>query len=184
VNTPQVRLYIRIRRSDGRHTFEDLVSNRNRTLRVHYAVVQGRPEHHPEGRFYLRYLHNKKRIWQSVGSNGDVALVALLNTQHDLESASLGRIAAAPPFAPPAEDPRLATGRMLEEARQEYLAEVRQFRAPKTIAACENILTRFISRFPARCVEDISLAGPPRTHGRAQEGRFERQHDFQSHCPH
>ena len=38
----------------------------------------------------------------------------------------------------------------LTEAIATYMAEVRQFRSPKTIAACEHILTLFGSRYPRK----------------------------------
>jgi hypothetical protein len=39
VKTPKVRLYIRVRRSDGRYAYHDPAWNRNRTLRANYALV-------------------------------------------------------------------------------------------------------------------------------------------------
>jgi integrase/recombinase XerD len=56
VRTPKVRLYIRIRRPDGRHAYLDPVWNRNHTLRAGYAMVEGKPEYHPSGIYYLRFL--------------------------------------------------------------------------------------------------------------------------------
>jgi len=69
VKTPKVRLYIRVRRSDGRDSFVDPTWNRNRTLRVGYALIDGQPEHHPEGIYYLRFLRSGKRVWEAVGSD-------------------------------------------------------------------------------------------------------------------
>lgn len=55
MKTPKVRLYIRIRRIDGADAFVDPAWNRNRTLRGGFAVVNGQPEQHSEGIYYLRY---------------------------------------------------------------------------------------------------------------------------------
>jgi hypothetical protein len=90
VKTPKVRLYIRIRRSDGTDAFVDPAWNRNRTLREGYALVEGQPEHHLEGIYYLRFLRNGKRVWEAVGSDANTAIVALRNTEHDLQSIALG----------------------------------------------------------------------------------------------
>lgn len=50
----KVKLYIRIRRNDGKDAFVDPVWNRNKTLRGGYAQVDGSASHHPEGVYYLR----------------------------------------------------------------------------------------------------------------------------------
>jgi hypothetical protein len=88
---PKVRLYIRIRRSDGTDAFVDPAWNRNRTLREGYARIERQPEHHPEGVYYLRFLRDGKRVWEAVGSDANAAIVALRNTEHDLRSIALGR---------------------------------------------------------------------------------------------
>jgi len=62
VRSPKVRLYIRVRRRDGRYVYRDPVWNRNRTLRAGYTLVGGQPEVHPEGIYYLRFLRGKKRV--------------------------------------------------------------------------------------------------------------------------
>jgi len=77
--TPKVRLYIRIRRSNGTDAFVDPAWNRNRTLREGYALIEGELEHHREGVYYLRFLRNGKRIWERIGQDADVAVVALRN---------------------------------------------------------------------------------------------------------
>jgi hypothetical protein len=62
VKTPKVRLYIRVRLKHGHYSFLQPVWNRNYTLRASYALVAGKPEYHPEGGYYLRFLRNGKRI--------------------------------------------------------------------------------------------------------------------------
>jgi integrase/recombinase XerD len=149
VKTPKVRLYIRVRQRRGHYAFLQPVWNRNHSLRASYALVAGEAEYHPEGCYYLRFLRKGKRIWQSVGTDADVALVSLRNAEHELKGISLGRSA-----------PNLSAGRKsavsLDDAIKSYLAEVRRFRAPKTIAACQHILTLFGSRFSGRSVQDIT----------------------------
>jgi hypothetical protein len=91
VKTPKVRLYIRIRLNNGADAFVDPVWNKNRTLRPSYALIKGKPEHHPEGSYYLRFLRDRKRVWQPVGKESDVVINALRNKEHDLQSVVLGR---------------------------------------------------------------------------------------------
>jgi hypothetical protein len=126
VKTPKVRLYIRIR-LDGRDAFVDPVWNRNRTLRECYALIDGRLEHHPEGVYYLRFLRNGKRVWNTVGSDVDAATVALRNTEHDLQAIALGRSESGSTIdSASAVQPEAVVS--LEDAIQSYLEEVRRFR--------------------------------------------------------
>ena len=74
---PRVRLYIRVRQSDGRYSYHDPAGDRNRTLRANYALVDGKLEHHREEVHYLHFLRGGKRAWQPVGSEPDRAPAAL-----------------------------------------------------------------------------------------------------------
>jgi len=149
LRTPKVSLYIRVRRPDGKHSFLHPVWNGNRTLRTGYALVQGQAERHAEYVYYLRYRRAKKRTWEAVGSDADAALVALKNRQHDLQGQSLGRSAPEPV-------PQVDVPVALKDAINSYLADVRRFRAAKTIAACERILGAFESRLPDCTLDSIT----------------------------
>ena len=165
----KVRLYIRVRLPDGRHSFLCPAWNKNRTLRAGYALVAGQPEHHPEAVYYLRFLRGGKRVWQAVGHAPDRAIAALNNTEHDLRAAVLGRKTPDTAPTPHVESSQPApqqagataavsfqTGTPLVDAITTYLSEVRRFRAPKTITACEQILTVFGSSFPKKYIHDIT----------------------------
>lgn len=151
---PKVRIYIRIRRSEGTDAFVGPAWNRNRTLRAGYALIDGLPEYHVEGVYYLRFLRDGKRVWQAVGSDADAAIVALRHTEHDLQSIVLGRAPTAAAVAASIEHPQLAVS--LDGAIQEYLEEVRRFRSPKTISACEHMLGSFSSRLPGKLIKDVT----------------------------
>ncbi len=162
----KVRLYIRVRLPDGRHSFLEPAWNRNHTLRVGHALVAGKPEHYPGATYYLRFLRNGKRVWQAVGRDPDRALAALRNTEHDLHGAALGRgiqngsrSLESPEPLPKSEAslPILVPREMLlTEAIAAYMGEARRFRSPKTIAACEHILTLFGSRYPKKSIQAIT----------------------------
>src|SRR5580700_10858495 len=92
VRTLKVVLQIRIRLAAGQYRFVEPAWNKNRTLHEGYALVDGKPECHPEGIYYLRFQRGKKRIREAVGPNADASLAALHNKQHDLRSVSLGRV--------------------------------------------------------------------------------------------
>jgi hypothetical protein len=155
VKTPKVRLYIRIRRSDETVAFVDPAWNRNRTLREGYALIDGQSEHHVEGVYYLRFLRDGKRVWQAVGSDANNAIVALRNTEHDLQSIALGRSVPTSSVVSTSVE-QLQAVISLNAAIQEYLDEVRRFRSPKTIAACENMLSRFSAGLPGKLIKDIT----------------------------
>ena len=114
MKAPKVRLYIRVRQSDGRYSYLDPAWNRNRTLRAGYALVAGLPEHHPEAVHYLRFLQGDKRVWQSVivttvadrlnveydKGNTDEVLIFPVNGQRQVVSS-----VRLPPAEPPSHAP-------------------------------------------------------------------------------
>jgi hypothetical protein len=63
----------------------------------------------------------------------------------------------------------------LDAAIQEYMDEVRRFRSPKTIAACENMLSRFGAGLPVKLIKDITrknlLDHMPERSGRLRTAR-------------
>ena len=154
MSAPKVRLYIRIRLTDGRSIYADPAWNKNRTIRAGYASLNNSQEPHPEGVYYLRYLRDGKRRWHAVGRNADAAIVALRKSEHDLQAISLG--IAAPRIATVNADTSDKPDSIsLDDAIDTYLAEVRRFRAPKTISACERMLTVFGSRLASKRIKDI-----------------------------
>ena len=118
--------------------------------------------------YYLRFLRNGKRVWQRVGRGPDRALAALRNTEHDLHGVALGReiqdvprsVGSPKPEPLPKSEASMTVPvsreMPLTEAIAGYMAEVRQFRSPKTIAACEHILKLFGSRYPKKTIQAIT----------------------------
>ncbi|MGC2635843.1 MAG: site-specific integrase [Acidobacteriaceae bacterium] len=148
MRTLKVQLLIRVRLSSGRYAYATPVSNRSGSLREGYALVEGKPESHPEGVYYLRFLQGRKRTWQAVGPGADKAITALRNQQHDLEAISLGRrradLAASRPDA------------SVINTVEAFLSEVRRFRMPKTIVEYERMLGAFRDRFRDRVLSSIT----------------------------
>jgi len=159
VKSPKVRLYIRIRRPDGRTSFLDRVWNRNRTLRQSYALDGDQPKYHPTGCYYLRFRRGGKSVWESIAPDGDAAVVALRNKQHDLECMALGRNAdlliAGPTSSLNIEVSPLPSV-SLASAISVYLDEIQRFRSPKTLAACTQMLESFQKRLPGKLIKDIT----------------------------
>jgi hypothetical protein len=78
MRTKKVVVQIRIR-SNGRYTYSHPVWNRNRTLRNGFALVDGQPQYHPEGVYYIRFSDKR----EPVGRDGDTALPTLRCTSAD-----------------------------------------------------------------------------------------------------
>jgi hypothetical protein len=79
-----------VRLSNGSRAYVDPVFSPNGKLKPLYAVVDGKPDHHPEGVYNLRYLKAGKRVWHAVGTDTQLALTAKLRVEHKLQSVSLG----------------------------------------------------------------------------------------------
>jgi hypothetical protein len=74
---PAVRLKIRVRLSNGGRVYVDPIFSSNGKLKPLYAVLNGKPEHHPEGVYNLRYVKAGKRVWHVVGTDAQLALTAI-----------------------------------------------------------------------------------------------------------
>ena len=64
---PTVRLKIRVKLSNGSRAYVDPVFSSNNKLKPLYALVDGKPRHHPEGVYHLRYMKRGKRVWEDDG---------------------------------------------------------------------------------------------------------------------
>ena len=67
--TQEVHLKIRIKLSSGKRTYAEPVLASNGKLKRHFALVQGKPHHHPEG-FTVCVISRQAR-----GSGGSLALI-------------------------------------------------------------------------------------------------------------
>lgn len=90
----RVTIYIRIKRKDGSNAFERPAKSGNNRLKPLYALVKGKPEHHPEGIYYLRYRRDGRNVWESVGSSEDEVVTLALKRE-------LGQMPEAPAAVPP-----------------------------------------------------------------------------------
>ena len=90
-----VRLKIRIRIASGDRRFVDPVVAANGKLRPLYAMVEGKPEHHPEGVYVLRYMQGGRRIWDTIGPDPQLAVTAKLKIEHSIQATALGLSTAA-----------------------------------------------------------------------------------------
>jgi integrase/recombinase XerD len=85
-----VQLYIRVRLDDGSYPYLKAVILKNGHVRHGYAVNAGREIKVPGGTYNLRYQRDGRRVWEPVGSEPDVALLALRRKVRELEDETMG----------------------------------------------------------------------------------------------
>ncbi len=80
MSVPIVRLKLRVKLPDGNRAYVEPVFSSNGKLKPLYGVVGGKPRHHPEGIYNLRYFKNGKRVWEPVGTLPVTQFVMELST--------------------------------------------------------------------------------------------------------
>jgi integrase len=148
VKAPVVRLKIRVRLSGGSRPFVDPVLSANGKLKPLYAVVHGKPEHRPEGSYFLRYATpDGKRVWKSVGKDAQLALAQQVKQEKSLAARAVGLQLV--------EDVPAPKRTLLSEAVTEYLAEVKESKAPKTFLAYSLTMKLFVAVVQTQSLEEI-----------------------------
>ena len=66
------------------------VDGRNNKIKPHWALVDGKPEHYPEGNFYISRRDGKKKIWKKIGPNPSDAVNAAKIEESILNASALG----------------------------------------------------------------------------------------------
>ena len=146
---PTVRLKIRVKLRNGSRAYVDPVFSSNNKLRPLYALVDGKPRHHPEGVYHLRYMKRGKRVWEPVGNDPQVALTAQLRIEHGLQAIALG-VAAPGPVA-------TETGKTdLAEAMAEYLKDIACAKSKSTLYAYRHTLKVFASTCTKTYLEQVT----------------------------
>lgn len=160
----RARLYIRVRLKDGRHPFVEPVYSANNKIKPQYALVDGKPEHHPEGSYYLRYLRNGKRVWEPVGDDASTAVTALRK-----RNAILGAEDAEVEVVP---EPSASTvGQPLAPAIAEYLGEIKLTKKKKTYAAYSVALRYFQEFYKKRDLDQVGRSDMLRFHAYLRDER-------------
>jgi hypothetical protein len=140
----QVSVYIRIRTAEGKQPYCPAIWESKKRLRPHWCLVRGKPEHHPEGTYHVRYRVNGKPVWEKVCVGDDpygaADLAALRQSQFaDSHDTASQRIVDEHKPEPVETEP--AKHRLDDEVRT-YLSNVAKL-APKTHAAYKLTLDLF-----------------------------------------
>src|SRR5271168_3486411 len=115
--------------------FCPVVRTGNGRVRPDYVLIDGRPELHKEGAYYIEWYLDGKRYRESVGKNPSEAFAVAARKTLVLRNQALGsEIVGA--------DKR--TGTTLAEACREFLEETRQHHRPKTYSQYKTALEYFL----------------------------------------
>ena len=123
-----------------------VVLSANGRIKPDAVLVNNKPEHHPEGAYYLEWREGGKRVRLSVGKNAADASARRQRKEAELNAVNFGATIT----------PEHATGnRLLAASVAEYLADVKLSHKPRSYAAYRTALTYFLESCPKRNVEDI-----------------------------
>src|SRR6266487_4602914 len=120
----------------------------NGRVRADLVIVNGREERHPEGAYYLEWWEGAKRIRLSVGKDAADASARRLQKEAELNAVNHGVVVT----------PQNGNGngqRSLSLRVQEFLAETKLTKKPKTYAAYSTALKYFQESCPKLYLEDI-----------------------------
>ena len=145
-------LYIRITKN-GRDSFRKPVYQSKGRLKPQYAMVNGEPEHHKEGVYYLRFgTDGGKQQFVLVGKDPYVALDKLAEKQRWLRDRER-RVVPQTPVNAKAESSRLSIG----DAVEQYFKNLHsQGKDPKTIRAYKVAVEEFRKSCTKEFLHEIS----------------------------
>jgi integrase len=144
-------LYIRIAKN-GRNSFHKPVYQSKGRLKPQYAIVNGEPEHHKEGVYYVRFgTDGGKQPFVPVGADPYVALDKLAEKQRWLRGRERQVIPQTPVNAK-TESSRLST----DDAVEQYFKNLRsQGKDPKTIRAYKVAVEEFRKSCTKKFLDEI-----------------------------
>jgi integrase/recombinase XerD len=159
--TRTVTLALRVRLASGDRRYVKPVVAANRQLKPLMALVDGRPEHHPEGVYALRYKSAEgKNVWESVGPDPQHALLLKKQREIALHAEDFGMRFARPVGtvrqSRAATNTRVNQGPTLTEKVNEFLEDVAFRNRKRTVAAYTISLTLFLSSCPKATVEEVT----------------------------
>jgi integrase len=124
-----------------------VILSANGRVKPDTVLVNSRPEIHKEGAYYLEWYEGGKRRRESVGKN---PADAVARQQRQLQ------ILAAETLGLEVTDPEAKDGRIrISDAVEEYLAEVKDSKKPKTHAAYKTALDYFVASCSKTYMDEI-----------------------------
>jgi integrase/recombinase XerD len=141
----QVNLTKRVRTSAGLR-YCPVVLSANGRVKPDAVLVNGKPELHSEGAYYLEWSEGSKRVRLSVGKDAADAAARRLRKEAELNAVNHGAIIVPENGN---ERPSLAA------AIADYLEETKLTKKPKTLAAYTTALTYFTESCHKLSIKDI-----------------------------
>ncbi len=139
----EVNLTKRVRTNTGLRYCAVVVSANGR-VKPDVVLVNGKPERHTEGAYYIEWHDNGKRIRLSVGKDAADASAMRLRKETELNNGD----ATVPEIGPNGRRSLMATV-------ADYLEETKLTKKPKTLAAYSTALAYFVESCPKLFLEDI-----------------------------
>ena len=144
-------LYIRIT-SNGKDSYRKPVYQSTGRLKPQYAMVNGEPEYHEEGVYYVRFgTDDGKQPFVLVGKDPYIALDKLAEKQRWLRDREREVVPQAPPNSKP-QNSRLT----IEDAVKQYFKNLHsQGKDPKTVRAYKVAVEEFRKSCPKKFMDEI-----------------------------
>lgn len=141
----QVNLTKRVQTSKGLR-YCPVVLSANGHVKPDVAVVNGKPERHTEGAYYLEWSEGSKRVRLSVGKDAADAGARRLRKEAELNAVNNGATIVS----------ENGNGqRSIAAAIADYLEETKLTKKPKTYAAYSTALTYFVESCHRINIEEI-----------------------------
>ena len=147
----EVNLTKRIRLADGSTRYARVMLAANGRVKPDYVLVDGKPEHHPGGSYYIDWTEGAKRIRKSVGKDAAKAAARRYLQEGYLAAEQSGM--KLPELETNAND-----GSKLVYAAALYLEDIRLTKKPKTYAAYSTALNYFTECCTKATVKEIQRA--------------------------
>jgi integrase/recombinase XerD len=129
-------------------------------IRPHHAIHNGKATHFPGSSYYLRYPLAGRRIWEPAGNDPSLAVINLQRKVHELQAVALGIAPKPTPAtvqpATPAVEAGDAQKRLLVDCTAAYIAETKEHKSYKTLAAYRCTLESFVSIVKKKHLEDLT----------------------------
>ncbi len=142
----EVNLTKRVQTSKGLR-YCPVILSANGRVKPDLVLINGQPERHPEGAYYLEWRENGRRVRLSVGKDPADASARRQRKESELNALNNG-IAVVPENGDDGH-------RSLAAAVSEYLEETTLTKKPKTVAAYTTALHYFTESCPKLFLEDI-----------------------------
>jgi len=145
-------LHFRVTTKDGKTRFCKPVYLSKGRLNPHAAMVNGQPQHHPEGVYYIRFgREGRKQRFESVGKDPYVALDKLAEKERWLRDRERG-VPYEASDSPEPEGSRLR----VDAAVEQYFKNLQsQGKDPKTIRAYKLAMEEFRQSCTKKFIDEI-----------------------------